>query len=217
MRRLFSILALTTLLGITCPASAAVTYTPFRGPEGAALSLGNVGIIGDGIGYGSIDAAGASAVLYKTVDNGAAWNQVGSLATTNISEDGHLEFYFGADEIWYTTLIKSSMYAYTKGKLGVSRDEGATWVDFNDQIDSLMASSSTPRDCFARAPGLGGCFASVGSMGNIWGYSGDGGAGWTWTRNEYFFGRFQAGNDQVLHGRKDRDDLAFLSPQPLRP
>ena len=208
MRRLFFTLILIVVMGLSCPANAAVTYTAFTGPDGAALALGNVGLIGDGIGYGTVNTAGASSVIYKTVDGGAAWNRMGALTTTNTAEEGHLEFYFGADLIWYVTTIKSSQYAYTRGKLGVSRDEGATWIDFNDQIDSMMAASSSPRDCFARSEGLG-CFVNAGSMGNIWGRTGDGGDTWTWAQNEYFFGRFLAGADQAYMAGKTEMTVPF--------
>ena len=211
MRRLFIFLILSVIFGLTCPVGAAVTYTPFIGPEGAAFNLSNVGMIGDGIGYGTVNWAGSSAVLYKTTDNGVTWNQVGTLATGNVSENGHLEFYFGADEIWYSTMIKSSMYAYSSGKLGVSRDEGATWINFNDQIDSMMAAASSPRDCFARAPGLPGCFVTTGRMGNTWGLSADGGATWTWGQNQYFFGRFKAGIDQVYMAGKTEMTTPFYN------
>ena len=201
MRRLFFSLILTALLGLSLPVGAAVTYTAFTGPDGAPLTLGNVGLIADGVGYGTVNTAGVSAVVYKTVDDGAAWTQVGSLTTTNTAEEDHLEFYFSADQIWYVTTIKSSQYAYTKGKLGVSLDEGATWIDFNDQIDSMMAAASSPRDCFARSTGLG-CFVNAGSMGNIWGHTADTGATWTWGQNQYFFGRFLGGVDQAYMAGK---------------
>ncbi len=211
MRRLFLFIMLGFIFGLTCTAGAAVTYTPFTGPDGVALVLNNIGMIGDGVGYGTVNSAGGSAVLHKTTDGAATWSQVGALATDNASPDGHLEFYFGADEIWYTTLVKSSMYAYSAGKLGVSRDEGATWTDFNDQIDSIMAAASSPRDSFAKAAALPGLFVTTGRMGNTWGFSKDGGADWTWGQNQFFFGRFKAGQSQVYMAGKTEMTVPYYN------
>lgn len=211
MHRLFQIALATIILGLASPAAAAVTYTPLTGPAGAALSLTNVEMIGDGVGYGSVNTAGSSALIYKTIDDAATWNQVGTLATNNTSAEGRLELYFAGAEIWYTTLIKTNQYAYGSGRLGVSRDEGASWTDFDDRIDTIMAASGSVRDPFARAPGLPGCFVTTGAMGNTWGLSGDGGATWSWSRNQYFFGRFKAGTSRVYMAGKTEMTVPYYN------
>ena len=205
MRKL--LLTLILALSLAAPAGAAVTYIPF-----GENSFHDLGVVGDGLVYASSNDACRAFMLYKSLDNGATWSQLSELTPTGNASaaDGVIKMHFGADQIWYTSFIRTNPYALGSGELAVSLDEGATWQSMNDYLDPLFAVSTRPQDAFARARGCR--FASYGSMGNT--YARNCGADLTiWSPNaaDLMFDRLLGdANVLLLAGKTEMTGLWYL-------